>query len=71
VDLTADGRSRSSLGWNIGIGGAGFTIMIMNIALPEDLSGLLQLKGDNGQFPNVEAIVEEAWWGPGTDRVSR
>jgi hypothetical protein len=34
--------------------------MIMNISLPDDLSRLLQLKGDNGQFSNVEAIVEEA-----------
>ena len=37
---------------------AGLTIM--NIALTDDLQRLLRRKVENGQFPNEEAVVEEA-----------
>jgi len=33
---------------------------MMNIALTDDLQRLLRKKVENGQFPNVEAVVEEA-----------
>ena len=32
----------------------------MNIALADDLQRLLQKKVDDGEFPNEEAVVEEA-----------
>ena len=32
----------------------------MNIALTDDLHGLLRMKVENGQFPNEQAVVEEA-----------
>jgi hypothetical protein len=32
----------------------------MNIALREDLHRLLRKKVDNGEFPNEEAVIEEA-----------
>src|SRR3954447_15917593 len=34
--------------------------MMMNIALTDDLQRLLRKKVENGQFPNEEAVVEEA-----------
>ncbi|MFI5387379.1 MAG: type II toxin-antitoxin system ParD family antitoxin [Fimbriimonadales bacterium] len=37
---------------------AGLTMM--NIALTDDLQRLLRKKVENGQFPNEEAVVEEA-----------
>ncbi len=33
---------------------------MMNIALTDDLQRLLKKKVENGQFPNEEAVVEEA-----------
>ena len=33
---------------------------MMNIALTDDLQRLLRKKVENGQFPNEEAVVEEA-----------
>ena len=33
---------------------------MMNIALTDDLQRLLKRKVENGQFPNEEAVVEEA-----------
>ncbi len=49
----------------------------MNIALEDDLRRLLRKKVENGQFPNEEAVVEEALKRflseepfPGTQRAS-
>ena len=33
---------------------------MMNIALTDDLERLLRKKVENGQFPNEEAVVEQA-----------
>ena len=33
---------------------------MMNIALTEDLQRLLRKKVENGQFPNEQAVVEQA-----------
>jgi Arc/MetJ-type ribon-helix-helix transcriptional regulator len=32
----------------------------MNVALTDDLQGLLRMKVENGQFPSEQAVIEEA-----------
>jgi Arc/MetJ-type ribon-helix-helix transcriptional regulator len=48
--------SRKGLSENPGLA----ELTIMNIALTEDLQRLLRKKVENGQFPNEQAVVEQA-----------